>query len=199
MAKKTLFTLITCCLTVVVFAQVDNSKTQERANRTINIKMLDKTAVIDQRDIKNWGNGQKSTATGRQATGIGSGYSALRNDGPVEIVNPSSLPAIKGIPENRTIYKWENGQTATVTGYQATGIGSGYASLKKDKTVRKAIITPENTRWPDSNSSVILENRIIKQWPDGQKATVTGNQAAPINGGYSALGKKEEKSSNNKQ
>lgn len=193
MAGKVLFTIIACSLSVAVFAQVDNSKEDKNVRRTIPIKMLDEPTVIDQRDVKHWANGQKSTPTGRQATGIGSGYSALRKDEPVKIINPaSSLTASKrSIPENRKNYKWENGQTATITGYQATGIGSGYASLKKDKNVRDAIVTPGNTRKRDSNSANIPSNRKIKLWPDGQKATVTGHEAAPINGGYSSLGKKK--------
>lgn len=194
MAGKMVFTIIACYFSVVVFAQDDKTIAEKKVHRTIPIKMLDESTVIDQRDVKHWANGQKSTPTGRQATGIGSGYSALRKNEPVKIINPSaSLTASKrSIPENRKNYKWENGQTATVTGYQATGIGSGYASLKKDKNVREAIVTPGNNRKRDSNSPNIPENRKIKQWPDGQKATVTGHEAAPINGGYSSLGKKKK-------
>lgn len=194
MAGKVILTIITCCLSVVVFAQNNNTEAEKKVHRTIPIKNLDEAKVIDQRNIKHWANGQKSTPTGRQATGIGSGYSALRRDEPAKVINPSSsLTASKrNLPDNRKNYKWENGQTATVTGFQATGIGSGYASLKKDKNVREAIVTPGSNRKSDSNSANIPENRKIKQWPDGQKATVTGHEAAPINGGYSSLGKKKK-------
>ncbi len=199
MAGKKILTIVACSLSVAVFAQADNSKEDKNVSRTIPFKKLDEASVIDQRDVKHWANGQKSTPTGRQATGIGSGYSALKKDEPAQITNPSnSLTASKrSIPDNRTIYMWENGQKSTITGYQATGIGSGYASLKKDKNVKEDIVNPANSRNRDSNSSNIPANRKIKLWPDGQKATVTGHEAAPINGGYSALGKK--KNENNKK
>ena len=58
MAGKVLFTIIACSLSVAVFAQVDNSKEDKNVRRTIPIKMLGEQAVIDQRDVKHWANGQ---------------------------------------------------------------------------------------------------------------------------------------------
>ena len=93
MFKQTILGLFICCLCGVVFSQdqtIDrNNEAEEKVRRTIPKKLLDEPAVIDQRSIKYWGNGQKSTATGRQATGIGSGYSSLKQDQPVKIVNPT--------------------------------------------------------------------------------------------------------------
>ena len=136
MAGKVILSILICLLSVAVFAQDDNTKAEKKVQRIIPIKMLDEPAVINQRDVKHWGNGQTATPTGRQATGIGSGYSALRKNEPVKVINTS-------------------------------------ASLKATKRSVK-------------------ENREIKLWPDGQKATVTGHEATPINGGYSALGRKKE-------
>jgi hypothetical protein len=106
--------------------------------------MLDKEAVIDQRSEKYWGNGQKATPTGRQATGIGSGYSALRQEQPLKIVNPTtSISAYsKSIPEgntstiieNRKIQLLPDGQKATKNGHEATPINGGYNSLRKKQS-----------------------------------------------------------------
>ena len=196
MNKHFAFTLLAGCFSVAVFPQdktiETNNEVNERAVRTIPIKKLDKEVVIDQRTEKYWGNGQKATPTGRQATGIGSGYSALRKNQPVKIVSPSSSISTYSIniPENRNIYMWDNGQKATITGFQATGIGSGYSAIKKNYNYRDKL-KKSNTRINEGNSSTLIENRRIKLWPDGQKATVTGHEATPINGGYSSLRKKK--------
>src|SRR5690606_38533679 len=86
--------------------------------------------------------------------------------------------------------KWDNGQSSTITAFQATGLGSGYSALKKENNYREHLRKNNSPRTNDHSTS-IGENRKIKLWPDGQKATVTGHQAAPINGGYSSLGKKQ--------
>lgn len=198
MNKHSTFTLLACCFSVAAFPQdktiETNNEVNERAVRTIEIKKLDKEVVIDQRTEKYWGNGQKATPTGRQATGIGSGYTALRKNQPVKIVSPSSSISSysRSIPENRNIYKWENGQKSTITGFQATGIGSGYSAIKKNN-YRDKLKKSNTERIHEGNSSTLIENRRIKLWPDGQKATVTGHEATPINGGYSSLRKKQSR------
>ncbi|MBA2329866.1 MAG: hypothetical protein H0V91_09620, partial [Flavisolibacter sp.] len=77
-----------------------------------------------------------ATPTGHQAAAMGGGYAALGNyrnkfiardedDKENGFVNDSNK-------DPRDIYK-KNGQAATKTGHQATGIGSGYSFSKKDK------------------------------------------------------------------
>lgn len=196
MIKQSVCALFACCLYTAAISQDENNKTNNEVNqkalRSIPLKKLDKEAVIDQRTEKYWANGQKATPTGRQATGVTGGYSALRKNKTVKVVSPSSSSISaysKSIPENRNIYKWENGQKSTITGFQATGLGSGYSALKKDTNYRDKFKKTNTERKFDNNTSII-ENRKIKLWPDGQKATKTGNEATPINGGYSSLGKR---------
>jgi hypothetical protein len=140
MKKKTWLTFIACFICVVIFAQQEKEN-DTRVKKTVTKKNLDEPKVIDQRNEMHWDNGQKSTATGRQATAINGGYSALQPATKVKVVAPVNKTnrvnyTGKKISENRKIIMWENGQKSTTTGYEATGIGSGYSSLKpKNETL----------------------------------------------------------------
>lgn len=92
--------------------------------------------IGNNRLILHWSNGQRATPTGHQAAAMGGGYAALGNyknkfiardedDKENGFINDSNK-------DPRDIYK-KNGQAATKTGHQATGIGSGYSFSKKDK------------------------------------------------------------------
>ncbi len=47
---------------------------------------------------------------------------------------------------DRRIYKWKDGQRATPTGHEATGMGGGYAAIGggTDSTVRKDSVMKQN-------------------------------------------------------
>lgn len=48
-------------------------------------------------------------------------------------------------------------------------------------------------------SSARLDNRKIYHFKDGQRSTPTGNEATPVNGGYSALGRDTSSARKKKQ
>lgn len=159
MIQKTWLTCIACFMCVVIFAQEEKDTNDTKTRKTIIKKNIDEPRVIDQRNEMHWGNGQKSTATGRQATAINGGYSALQPPTKVKIIAPGSntsraINARKKIPDNRKIMMWDNGQKSTATGYQATGIGSGYASLKpKNETLEDDKAKNNKTEQEDENKN----------------------------------------------
>lgn len=80
-------------------------------------------------------NGQTATPSGHEATSINGGYASFGRKNPWNVsknageVNENTE---KDPANNIIIYK-KNGQAATKTGHEATGMGSGYSFSKKDK------------------------------------------------------------------
>jgi len=80
-------------------------------------------------------NGQIATPSGHEATSVNGGYASFgrKNTWNVPQNNNSAESSNERDPaDNQTIYK-KNGQAATKTGHEATGMGSGYSFSKKDK------------------------------------------------------------------
>jgi hypothetical protein len=80
-------------------------------------------------------NGQTSTASGHEATAINGGYASFGRKNPWNVpqnINTTDSNNERDPADNQTIYK-KNGQAATKTGHEATGMGSGYSFSKKDK------------------------------------------------------------------
>ena len=79
-------------------------------------------------------NGQTATISGHEATAINGGYASFGRKNPWNVpqVNITDSNNERDPADNQTIYK-KNGQAATKTGHEATGMGSGYSFSKKDK------------------------------------------------------------------
>lgn len=92
MKQKEIFAMIFSLFPLLVFAQKDNSKGKPipsknktefiRNARVVNFSQL------DQRKIYQWGNGQRSTPTGRQAGERTSGYALVYGDSAVVVPDP---------------------------------------------------------------------------------------------------------------
>ena len=55
----------------------------------------------------------------------------------------------KVLTNNRRIFHWKDGQRATPTGHEATGVGAGYSALKKrPKPLAKDTLSPKKARIP---------------------------------------------------
>ncbi|MDQ3551296.1 MAG: hypothetical protein M3413_07190 [Bacteroidota bacterium] len=80
-------------------------------------------------------NGQTASSTGHEATAVNGGYASFsrKNLGYYTLPGNNDGEAVteKAPADNTTIYK-KNGQAATKTGHEATAVGGGYSSLKKN-------------------------------------------------------------------
>ncbi len=56
--------------------------------------------------------------------------------------------AAKNNLNNRRIYHWKDGQRATPTGHEATGVGGGYSALMKRKKPLAKDTVPAKTQKP---------------------------------------------------
>lgn len=168
----------------------NSQQSAEKSKQALPIKKLDNPKVINQRSNTYWKDGTRSTPTGYQATGIGSGYSAYQPKQKAVIVSPkkySNYSTKQSTLNSRKIYHWEDGQVATPSGHRATGVANNsYSSLKKEKRTIKEELENKATKQQRFPSSSKLDPRKIYLWPDGQRATPSGHRATPVNGGYSA-------------
>jgi hypothetical protein len=117
---------------------------QQKSNQNDQVlpqKILDNPKVINQRNVKHWSDGQRATPTGHQATGVGSGYSALKPTQMAEVVpvgfeaQKITNTAVKLDP--RKIYNWADGTSSTPSGHIAAPVNGTFSALKTDEAIRK--------------------------------------------------------------
>jgi hypothetical protein len=86
-------------------------------------------------NIKVMMHGQIATVSGHEATSINGGYASFGKKNPWNVSSNDlkEETANEKDPANNIIIYKKNGQAATKTGHEATGMGSGYSFSKKDK------------------------------------------------------------------
>lgn len=104
---------------------------------------------MDQRKIYNWGNGQRSTPTGRWSGTRNVYYAKVFGDSAIVVNKPAQSTRKPGtgrafknaaiIPisrmNQRKIYSWGNGQRSTPTGRQSGSRNVNYAKVAGDSAI----------------------------------------------------------------
>lgn len=122
------------------------SQSNSRFNKYARVMPISK---MDQRKIYQWGNGQRSTPTGRLSGTRNVHYAKVMGDSAVVVYQPpittkktgsrdifknaAIIPIIK--MDQRKIYNWKNGQRATPTGRR-----SGTRHINNAKVVRDSAV-----------------------------------------------------------
>ena len=152
--------LIYSAVSLLLFSSYALSQANEPSKEETNQRSRDvDLKSLDQRTNYHWANGTTATPTGRDAapTAMEGSYMSHR------VVNASiKTPSYRNrlvsstrsylqTLDQRKIYHWKDGTTATPTGHEATPVGGGYASLGRpqdDKPV-SATRTSSGNNDPD--------------------------------------------------
>ena len=128
-------------------SSVVNSSSVARFSRVMPISKM------DQRRIYKWGNGQRSTPTGRQSGRRNVHYAKVFGDSAIVVSDPyANRPPVQRKPgtgraflyapvipimkmDQRKIYNWANGQSSTPTGRQAYERNVNYAKVVGDSAI----------------------------------------------------------------
>jgi hypothetical protein len=130
-------------------------------------------------------NGQFATPSGHEAMAMGSGYSFFKKAVEKRLTTGNEANSGIFIRDNSSIGNNVNimmhGQTATLSGHEATAVNGGYASFGRKN--------PWNVSQNDSKDEIVNErdpaNNIIIYKKNGQAATKTGHEATGMGSGYS--------------
>jgi hypothetical protein len=129
----------------VTIKKTSTSAHAAKAGKTTTTKVesnsvQNKTVILPEREYM-WENGQVATPAGQEATPVGGGYAAPKTKRITQTTDKVQRNSVQKFPLlHEREYMWENGQTATPTGNEATPVGGGYAALKKDTATKKTRI-----------------------------------------------------------